>query len=402
MRGSRGIDKGSSFVSGDAVSSVRLASNGEGTPHIAHVAKYYPPYWGGIPRYIQLLSQELKKHCRVTVLVANTGWRRTEERDGNLRVIRVPRLIELRSTALCPTLPWELRRLHADIVHLHFPDPMAHLAFWLARPPGKLVVSWHGDITRQSILLRFYRGPLSSVLRRANAIVVGAPTFRDGSTLLGASRERCAVIPYGIDLDQFELTQGVQTRVLDLRQRYGDRGILFVGRLVHYKGLEFLLQAMQGLNARLFVVGSGYLDTRLRHQAIELGIQGKVEFLGEASQEELVAHLHACSMLVLPSVNRSESFGIVQLEAMACRKPVVSTNIPTGVPWVNQHGRTGLVVPPRDPDALRSAIRQLLDDPSLRQNLGEAGRKRVESQFTLEQHVRQILNVYATVLAQGN
>jgi len=367
---------------------------------IVQITKYYPPYFGGIPNYVQLLCEELMKQHRVTVLASNTSYSRHEEVDGNLRVIRLPRLMELRSTALCPTLPWELGRLHADIIHLHFPDPMAHLAFWLARPPGKLVVSWHGDITRQSLLLRLYRGFLNGVFRRANALVVGAPTFRDGSALLEAVRDRCAVIPYGIDPRRFELTESVQSRLVDLRQRYGERGILFVGRLIHYKGLEFLLQAMQGLDARLFVAGSGYLDSRLRRQATELGIQGKVEFLGEVSQEVLVAHLHACALLVLPSINRSESYGIVQLEAMACRKPVVSTDLPTGVPWVNQDGRTGIVVPPRDAKALGVAIQRLLDNADLRQQYGEAGRRRVESEFSNELHVNRMLALYEEVLGQ--
>ena len=117
---------------------------------IVHITKYYPPYFGGVPNYVQVVSEELKRQHDVTVLTSNTRFSRKVEVGGNLRIIRVPRLTELRSTALCPTLPWELSRLQADIVHLHFPDPMAHLAFRLARPRGKLVVSWHGDITRQS------------------------------------------------------------------------------------------------------------------------------------------------------------------------------------------------------------------------------------------------------------
>jgi glycosyltransferase involved in cell wall biosynthesis len=361
---------------------------------IVHLTKQYPPYYGGIPNYVQLVSEELTRQHHVTVLTSNTNFSRKEEVEGLLRVIRLPRLAELRSTSLCPTLPWELSRLHADVVHLHFPDPMAHLAFRLARPRGKLVVSWHADITRQSLLLRLYRGFLSGVFRRADAIVVGAPTFREGSMLLGASRHRCKVIPYGIAIQRFDVTPDVQARISDLRQRYGERGILFVGRLVHYKGVEYLLQAMRGLDARLFVIGDGPLGTRLRQQAIEPGIRGKVEFLGEVSPGELVAHLHSCMMLVLPSVNRSESFGIVQLEAMACRKPVVSTNLPTGVPWVNQDGRTGLVVPPRDVAALRSAIQRLLDNPDLRRQYGEKGRERVVSEFTIELHAHRMLSLY--------
>jgi hypothetical protein len=94
---------------------------------IVQITKYYPPYRAGVPTYVQLLSEESKKQHRVTVLTSNTSFSRCEEVDGNLRVIRLPRLMELRSTALCPTLPWELGRIRADIVHLHFPDPMAHM-----------------------------------------------------------------------------------------------------------------------------------------------------------------------------------------------------------------------------------------------------------------------------------
>ncbi len=365
---------------------------------IVQICKYYPPYYGGIPNYVQLLSESLGKEHRVTVLASNTGFARREESDGRLRVIRLPRVVELRSTAVLPTLPRELRRLPADIIHLHFPDPMAHLAFSLARKPAKLVVSWHGDITRQSILLHLYRRSLNSILRRADAIVVGSPAFRDGSALREELRARCSVIPYGIDLGRFELSESVTARIREIRERYGDRCVLFIGRLVHYKGLEFLMQAMQGIGARLLVVGTGYLDSRLRQQAEALGIEGQVEFLGELPSDELVAYLHASALLALPSVNRSESFGLVQIEAMACRKPVVSTNLPTGVPWVNQDGRTGLIVPPADPTALRAAILRLLDDADLRRQYGEAGRARVESEFTHEVHTRRMLKLYGEVL----
>jgi len=390
-------------MSGHVVIPVQAGSTGESLPHIVHLCKYYPPlWWGGVPCYVQLAVQELSRYYRVTVLSANSGWKRSEESRGNLRVIRVPRVTEIRSTTICPTLPWELVRLRPDVIHLHFPDPMAHLAYAAARVSGKLVITWHGDISRQWFLLHLYRPFLRWIFRSADRIIVSSPAFRDGSRLLEGFRERCTVIPFGIDVERFRLNEAVERTREVLRQRFGERVVLFVGRLHEQKGLDYLLRAMVGLNARLVLVGTGYMERTLRRLAVELGLGDRVAFEGELPPSEIVPYLYLCSLLVLPSVNTGESFGLVQLEAMACGKPVVSTNIPTGVPWVNQHGRTGLVVPPRDPDALRSAIRQLLDDPSLRQNLGEAGRKRVESQFTLEQHIRQILNVYATVLAQGN
>jgi glycosyltransferase involved in cell wall biosynthesis len=365
---------------------------------IAHVCKYYPPFYGGIPGYVERLSRRLREYYRVTVLASNTSRRHTDEADGSLRVIRVPRLLELRSTALCPAMPRELATLRPDIVHLHFPDPMAHLAYKIARPGGKLVVSWHADIVRQKLLLQFYRPFLRSILHQADAVVVSSPSFRDSSSFLEGVRERCVIIPYGLDTKAFELTAGVRERVETLRRQHGERVILFVGRITHYKGLDILLEAVRGLEARLMVIGGGPLKSAMQRRGVELGVSDKVTFLGEVPHDELVAQLYSCAVFVLPSVNRSEAFGIVQLEAMACSKPIVSTDIPTGVPWVNQHAVTGFIVPAGDSGALRSAMGRLLDDPELRHKFGQAGRRRLDAEFSQQRHIRRMVNLYESLM----
>ena len=111
--------------------------------------------------------------------------------------------------------------------------------------------------------------------------------------------------------------------------------------------------------------------------AVEKGISDRVVFLGKLSDADLVDHYHACDLFCLPSVEKTEAFGIVQLEAMACGKPVVSTDLPTGVPFVNLHETTGIVVPPKDAEALARAMRSILEDDSLASRFGEAGRRRV-------------------------
>jgi glycosyltransferase involved in cell wall biosynthesis len=365
---------------------------------IVHITRHYPPYYGGIPNYVQLLAEELKKQHRVTVLASNMSFSRNEEVDGNLRVIRVPRIIELRSTALCPTLPWELRKIQADLIHLHFPDPMAHLAYILGGKSTKLVITWHSDIVRQRVLLAAYRSFLRRIVQRADRIIVASPAMREKSSWLRNVQDRCAVIPYGVDLAKFELTPEVEEQVLDAKRRYGSPLILFVGRLVYYKGLEYLLEAMREIEGKLLVVGAGPLERDHRRQAEQLGVRQKVEFLGEVSDDQLRVLLHACDLFVLPSTERSEAFGLVQLEAMACSKPVVCTDVPTGVPWVNEDGRTGFVVPPRDARALQNAIQRLLENASLRKQFGEGGRKRVVSEFTSELHARRMLDLYEGLL----
>jgi rhamnosyl/mannosyltransferase len=125
-----------------------------------------------------------------------------------------------------------------------------------------------------------------------------------------------------------------------------------------------------------------------------LGIGDRVHLAGEVTDEERLAWLHACAALVLPSTTRQEAFGIVQLEAMLCGRPVVSTDLPTGVPWVNVHGRTGLVVRAGDPASLRGALDHLLDDGGLRQALGAAARARALETFTADRMCAAVLALY--------
>jgi len=141
------------------------------------------------------------------------------------------------------------------------------------------------------------------------------------------------------------------------------------------------------------------LERRLRNQAAGNGLSAKVHFLGELGEREIVAFFHASDLLVLPSITRNEAFGLVQLEAMACRKPVVSTRLETGVEYVNQNGKTGFVVPPRNPRALAEAINGLLDDEKLRTRMGTEGRRRVEKEFTKERMAWETLKLYEEVLA---
>src|SRR5205814_10132 len=150
------------------------------------------------------------------------------------------------------------------------------------------------------------------------------------------------------------------------RARYAGQLILFVGVLRHYKGVDVLLRALADLSARALVVGQGPKKQEWQALAGKLGVAERVTFLGPVSEVERRILLHACDVFVLPSIDRREAFGIAQLEAMACGKPVIATDLPTGVRFVNRDGVTGLLVPPRDQAALARALTRLLDDAELR------------------------------------
>jgi rhamnosyl/mannosyltransferase len=168
----------------------------------------------------------------------------------------------------------------------------------------------------------------------------------------------------------------------------------------HYKGIHELLQAVRKVpNTPLVMIGEGLLYERARKWVGEMGLEGRVFLLGRRSDEEVRLHLHACLFLVLPSTNRAEAFGLALLEAMACGKPVISTELGTGTSVVNLNGRTGLVVPPGDVEALRLALNALVTDRGLRERMGEEARRRVAEEFCQEKMIRQYLRVYEELLS---
>jgi len=368
---------------------------------VVHVFKdFYPPMTGGIEQHMRLLCTGLARQAAVTVLVPSRSGRTVEERIDGFQVIRVPEYGRYASVPLCPALPARLRRLCPDIVHLHFPNPMGDLGYLLSGWRGPLVLTYHADIIKQRIFLPFYRPVLGLLFRRVDRIIASSAEYIASSSLLSQYRDKCTVIPYGVDLETLGFREGEAAEVESLRRNHEGRLVLFVGVLRYYKGVDVLLRAMIKVKGHLLIVGRGSERKGLEVMADQLGIASRVSFLGEISGSRLRILLHASDVFVLPSIDRCEAFGIAQLEAMACGTPVVSSDLPTGVRYVNRHGVTGLLVPPGDQHALAEALNRLLDDPELRGRLGHAARNRIEQEFTVDRMIARTLEVYHEVLAR--
>ena len=364
---------------------------------VVHVGKYYWPVRGGIETYLRDLCACTRGRVDLTVLVSNDRLRTVEESVEGVRVIRVRRWAQIASTPICPALRRRLRRIEADIVHVHLPNPMAEVAWLLARPDAKLVVTFHGDIVRQKLLFRLYRGIGEKFLRRADRIIAGAPQNVEHSPVLSRFRDKCVVIPYGIDPGAFALTPEREKRVAELRARFGPRVVFFIGRHVYYKGIEHLVRAMTELDAHAVIGSDGPLTDSLKSLARSLGVERKITFAGRISDDDLPCYYHACDVFCLPSIARSEAFGLVQLEAMACGKPVVNTSLTTGVVYASLDGITGLTVEPANASALAAALGKLFADDALRLRLGAQGLDRVRREFTHDLHVRRILDLYSAL-----
>jgi rhamnosyl/mannosyltransferase len=282
---------------------------------------------------------------------------------------------------LAPSFPvrlWQTSR-DADIVHHHLPNPLSVISHLTApSTDAPVVVTYHSDIVRQQSALRLYRPYLHRFLANVDHIFVTSPRLLDYSDHLTPYREKASVVPLSIDLDEYGQYDGPS---VDFPGDPNRPTLLFVGRLNYYKGVEYLLDAMSSIDADLLIAGDGGRRDALASRVNRLGVADRVHFLGYVDEEQLHACYDRADVFVLPSVEPSEAFGIVQLEAMAYGTPVINTNLPTGVPWVSLDGETGVTVPPRDAEALRNAITELLNDSERRRAYGEHARKRVERYF---------------------
>lgn len=362
---------------------------------VLQVNKLYYPFIGGVEKHVQDVAESLLGKIDVEVLVANTSRRKVTETVNGVPVTRLPSWGILRSAPVAPGFYRAIKRMPADIYHLHFPNPFGEAAYLAAGAPGKLVVTYHSDVVRQKTLLRVYGPIIRRLLKRADAIMVSSPNMIKTSPWLQPVRDKCAVVPFGINAAPFQLTPEIAAKAAGMRERYGSPLVLFLGRLIYYKGVKYLIEAMKMVDAQLLIVGTGVLRADLEEQARGLGIADRVHFAGEATDADVPAYFHACDLFVLPSVANSEAFGFVQLEAHACGKPVVSTDLPTGVPYANLDGVTGLIVPPEDSAALAAAITRLLKDDALRRKLGAQAKARVENDFSREALARAVLEIYS-------
>ncbi len=364
---------------------------------VVHAAKFYPPVEGGMETVVGDLCAGTAQDWDVRVVAANTGPWTVRDTRADVRIVRAGSLGQIASVPLCPSQPFHLWGAHADCIVLHEPNPVAGSSLFLHTPAPHLVVWHHSDLLRPWWAPATYGRVQRALYRRADCVIVSSPPLAEHSTLVRRAR-RVAVIPFGVDLARFArggaAKPGAPSRVLELP---GPR-ILFVGRLVYYKGVDVLIRALSRCRGSLVIVGEGPLEASLRELAHRRGLGPRIVFAGRVADHDLPAYYDAADVFVLPSIAKTEAFGVVQAEAMAASLPVVSTNLPTGVPWVNQHEESGLVVPPGDERALGAALGRLVEDPALRARLGEGARRRAERLFARPRMVAAFKTLIETIV----
>jgi rhamnosyl/mannosyltransferase len=376
---------------------------------IVQTNKAYYPKIGGIETTITTLSEGLANNFGEDVNVLTCSeiirLKTIESVINGVKVKYLPTYNFLASLPISPGYFKAITKFSGDILHIHEPFPLADFSMLLfpklKKNFSRVIVSWHSDIIRQKWVLSFYKKYLFKFLKIADKIIVSNPNLIKNSDFLPFFEDKIEVIPIGVNLNWVDCCQESNILSESIRESYKSPLVLFVGRLVYYKGLEFLIDAINLVpDVTLIIIGSGPLKNTLLNKINKLNLTSRIKIIPEVDEETLHSYYKACDLFVLPSVEKSETYGIVQIEAMACGKPVICTDLGTGTTFLNQNEITGLVVPPRNTKLLAEAIKRLTMNIELRKRLGNQGKERAFKEFTAEKMVAKTYKIYKDLLRQ--
>lgn len=373
-------------------------------PHITVVAAYFYPKIGGLENYAYLLAKKLKESGRyklsiITSNYAGSGYHK-EVIDG-MTVHRLPIWLKVSNTPINLSWYWWVKRIYAiekpDLVHVHSPVPYLPDVAALAAKDIPVVLTFHSGSMLKGIwhidtLIALYEKIfLRKLFSRANAVVAISREY--ARRVFPQFENKTYFIPTGVDLKRFTKTPLPETEV-----------VTYVGRIEHHsswKGIEELIQAMAIVikdrpQVSLELVGGGDALEHYRERVAALGIAESVKFSGPQIGENLVEAYQRSSVVVLPSTSDAEAFSIVLVEAMASGRPIIGTSI-GGTPQVIEHGKNGLLVPPKDPKKLAEAILAVLSDKSLAVSLADTGAQKAQS-FSWDTQADKYADLFETLL----
>ncbi len=381
---------------------------------ILHIGKYYPPFKGGMENFLEdLVREQAGRGHEVKVLCHQHEKGRPTESVKAMPGLEVTRAKIKGVLAYAPLAPdfhnhlFELLNIfQPEVIHIHMPNLSA---FWLLRTRKlpRMVIHWHSDVVSSGndwklrTLYPFYQVFEKSLLTRCHRIIATSGSYLRTSAPLEAFREKCRVIPLGVSLEKLTGLEPDGSGRIRSTRIYGgyvpeDEFILSVGRFTYYKGYDYLVKACKaGYQGRLVIVGDGPLKTAITELARRLGLEKRVFMPGMAGDDLLHRFFAQCTAFCLPSIERTEAFGMVLLEAMFHGKPLITTLVEgSGMNEVNINNETGLVVGPRDPSGLARVMNFMLEHNNEAERMGENGRQRLLEKFVISRVAEEVEKVY--------
>ena len=364
---------------------------------------YWPDNGGGIAKVMESIAEGFSDCTQEMIVCQNTRHKKSaDDRYQGVHVRRSRQLFDVLSTPVSLQFLFDVKKRtkDSDIGISHFPYPMTDLAILFGLYSGRLVVWWHCGFEKYQKLAPFYRPFVLHTLKKADRILVSSKGNIDHSETLRHFRKKCTVIPFCVSDECLQRGKAYAQKERAPRKRIR---MLFIGRLVWYKGCDILLKAfakMRRQDCELVLVGKGPLEQELKDLAAALRLTNVI-FTGMVSEEEKFRQIEACDFLVLPSVSKAEAFAVVQLEAMAFAKPVINTALKSGVPYVSLDGVTGKTVRPGSVRELASAMQELAENDSMRRQYGENALRMVQNEYTHELMINRHRKVFEKLLMEN-
>ncbi len=358
---------------------------------------YFPESCGGVEQVIRQICLETAKHGITNTVLTTTIGKDDHILHDGVNVMRFHRTLDFASSPLSISMLNRFSRIidTADVIHYHFPWPQNDLMYLLRGRQKNSVLTYHSDIVKQRLLKFFYRPVMKRFLSIVDSIVVTSPNYLETSEDLYPYRDKVRIIPIGID--EYAFKSGHTERYEYWKRKYEQPFALFVGVLRYYKGLHYLLRAIKGATYKVVIAGAGPLAAELQEEAKKLDLNN-VHFIGHVEEEDKHALYELCRCVIFPSHLRSEAFGVTLLEGAMHAKPLVSTEIGTGTSYINLHDKTGFVVEPGNPVALRRAIDLLMSDEHLARKMGDAAKSRYLQLFTADRMASAYAQLYSELL----
>jgi len=358
---------------------------------IGYYTTYLPPYPGGMEVVaFQLARYMVLRGHEVTVVTSSLSSKDSYEQHNNMTILKYKANFTIASAPFCFNMFLKPMKKEFDIIHAHLAAPTAALAGLRHAKLRNIpfIVGYSGDLdARFGTFIRragtlFYNFFLHhKLLSSADIIISPTKCYISNSRFLGKYRDKTIAISHGIVLEDFYVPYSKAECREKLSLPIDTNLVLFLGQLSPHKGPDVLVRAMPEIikrvpNVETVFVGTGPLRSELERLACRLRVDSYVRFVGYVDDSLKALFYHASDIFVLPSTMTSESFGLVNLEAMACGLAIIASNI-GGIPDVVKDGENGLLVPPKDPKALAETTVRLLQDERLRNRLSKNGKEKV-------------------------
>jgi glycosyltransferase involved in cell wall biosynthesis len=365
---------------------------------VLHLGKFCPPNEGGIEVFsFDLLEALNKKGIKADLLCFCENTR--EDNYNGFKFFACKMNLKLNSAPLSYDYIKTFRKIvkHYDIIHVHSPNPLAEILTLIT--DKKVIIHWHSDIVRQKISYLLYRPIQQKVLKKADKIIATSPQYLETSKQIKNFKGKAMVIPSGLNPKRLRINEQDLREFDKIKEKINNKKVvLAVGRLVEYKGFEYLVEASQFLKDDIIVLiaGGGPLYGTLKSKIEKLNLKDKVLMLGRVNNVSV--YMKNCDVFCLPSISRNEAFGLVLVEALYFGKPLVTTDVEgSGMNYVNKHNETGLVVPPKNSKALAEAINTILSNEKLYEKFSKNALERFK-EFEIDSVADKILNLYQEVL----